>query len=373
MQLKNLQAHWDCFGQIDPLWSILTHPERKDNKWDLEEFFRTGEEWITALMTEVQSLGLRSQGRCLDFGCGVGRLTQALCNHFETCDGVDIAPSMIDLARKYNRHGERCRYHLNAAPDLRMFPDGSFSFVLSFIVLQHMEPQYALKYIAEFIRVLAPDGVAVFHVPAKYLGFAIRPTLPPSAYRASIRLQTRRLMVHPRESITLNVKVENQSGIIWPKYPLDGNDFARLRIGNHWRGLSGRMIQLDDGRAHLPELHPHQPVSVPLTVTTPSRPGFYRLEVDLVEEGVTWFAQRGLATPRILVMNWPWITMAAEAHVEKLRAAFSPLMEMHCIPKEEVVETIAASGGRVIECIPDGYSGDRYESYHYIVSRVLPA
>jgi SAM-dependent methyltransferase len=373
MQLKTLQKHWDCFGQTDPLFAILTHPERKDNKWDVDEFFRTGEWWVNELITEIQSLGLMPRGRCLDFGCGVGRLTQALCNYFETCDGVDIAPSMIELARKYNRHGERCRYHLNNAPDLRRFPDGSFSFVASFIVLQHIEPRYARKYIAEFIRVLAPGGVAAFHVPASCLAAAMRPRLPDSAYRARITLPVRHLMLQPHERITLNVEVENQSELLWPKYPLDGNDFARLKIGNHWRGISGRMVQLDDGRAHLPELRPHQTAIVPLTVTTPPRPGLYRLEVDIVEEGVTWFAQQGVATPRIWAMNRPRRLQPQVPQSVATFRPFSPVMEMHCIPKQDIFETVAATGGRVIQCTRDGYSGERYESYHYIVARVLPA
>ncbi len=48
--------------------------------------------------------------RALDFGCGVGRLTQALARHFNIVDGVDIAPSMIELANQFNRSGGRCRY-----------------------------------------------------------------------------------------------------------------------------------------------------------------------------------------------------------------------------------------------------------------------
>jgi hypothetical protein len=30
-----------------------------------------------------------------------------------------------------------------------------------------------------------------------------------------------------------------------------------------------------------------------LTVTAPSEPGDYTLEIDMVHEGVTWFKQRG--------------------------------------------------------------------------------
>ncbi len=38
MQFKELQRNWDEFGKTDPLWAILSVPELKGNKWDVEEF-----------------------------------------------------------------------------------------------------------------------------------------------------------------------------------------------------------------------------------------------------------------------------------------------------------------------------------------------
>src|SRR5213075_3164955 len=130
------------------------------------EFFRTGVVEIDDVMAYVDRLGLKFARRAaLDFGCGVGRLTQALCGHFDAAVGVDIAPSMIDKARAYNRHGERCRYSLNVSDDLSQFDDGQFDFIYSNIVLQHMLPRYSKKYVREFLRLLAPGGVAVLQLP----------------------------------------------------------------------------------------------------------------------------------------------------------------------------------------------------------------
>ena len=41
-------------------------------------------------------------GRGLDFGCGVGRLTQALARRMNRVVGADISPVLIDLARTLN-------------------------------------------------------------------------------------------------------------------------------------------------------------------------------------------------------------------------------------------------------------------------------
>jgi 2-polyprenyl-3-methyl-5-hydroxy-6-metoxy-1,4-benzoquinol methylase len=122
MDIKELQKSWDSFGQKDPFWAILTSSSRRNNKWNQKEFFATGETQIALVMKQLDTMGLHlKRGRCLDFGCGVGRLTQALCQFFEECDGVDIAPSMVKAARHYNSYAERCRYHLNEMSDLRLF------------------------------------------------------------------------------------------------------------------------------------------------------------------------------------------------------------------------------------------------------------
>lgn len=168
MDLVKLQQCWNAFGEADPLWAILADPAKKGGKWDWDEFFRTGETDIELVLHRVAAKGIEvHRGKALDFGCGVGRLTQALGLHFEECCGVDIAPSMIRLAREHNRRGPHCRYELNSHPDLRLFVDNTFDFVYSTLVLQHMRPDYAKRYIAEFLRVLAPGGCLVFSLPTK--------------------------------------------------------------------------------------------------------------------------------------------------------------------------------------------------------------
>ncbi len=168
MDIKQQQSNWNQFGEIDPLWSILTRPDKKGNRWKVGEFFKTGVEEVDALMRHVQSLSLNiPRGKALDFGCGVGRLTQALANYFAEVDGVDIAPSMLDLASTFNRHGDSCRYHLNETTDLKLFAENGFDFIYSNITLQHMPPRHSRSYIREFLRVLAPHGLLIFHQPSE--------------------------------------------------------------------------------------------------------------------------------------------------------------------------------------------------------------
>ena len=167
MEIKDLQRNWDILGQEDPLWAIITWQDKKGNKWDHAEFFASGRQEIDEVMQYVAGLHLEGpRDRALDFGCGVGRLTQALAGHFTKVTGIDIAPSMIAHAQALDLE-HRCEFILNDRADLSIFSDSTFDFVYSNLVLQHMRPEYSTAYIREFCRVLAPGGVAVFQMPSK--------------------------------------------------------------------------------------------------------------------------------------------------------------------------------------------------------------
>lgn len=168
MHIKKLQKNWNAFGKTDPLWAILTVSEKMGNKWEIEEFFRTGVQEIDTVMGHVRSLNYQvTHQRALDFGCGVGRLSQALANHFEEVAGIDIAPSMIELAQRYNRHGDKCKYYMNKENNLKIFNDNEFDFIYTNIVLQHMKPEYSTKYLEEFLRLLKKGGALVFQLPSE--------------------------------------------------------------------------------------------------------------------------------------------------------------------------------------------------------------
>lgn len=166
MELRDLRDAWDRFGSEDPMWAVLTERGRRGGKWDEGEFLATGRAEIAEAMETAAALGLPANRRdALDFGCGAGRLTQALADHFETATGVDIAASMLATAERLNAH-PNCRFVHNERPDLSVFPDQSFDLVYTRRVLQHMPPTLALGYVEEFARVLRPGGVAIFGLPA---------------------------------------------------------------------------------------------------------------------------------------------------------------------------------------------------------------
>ncbi len=166
MKLRRSAQEWDQLAVSDPWRAILGRPGAGE-PWNPEEFFATGVAEVAALMHYLASLQLPARRRtALDFGCGAGRVTQALAAEFAQVYGVDIAPRMLELANRYNRHGERCRYVLNREASLRIFAGQSMDFIYSNITLQHIRPRLVKAYLAEFLRLLAPGGVMVFHMPS---------------------------------------------------------------------------------------------------------------------------------------------------------------------------------------------------------------
>lgn len=164
MRLDQLKNDWEILAERDALNAILTDGSKSEGKWDLVEFMATGEAEIETVMHYLEGLKCTPDlaGTALDFGCGVGRLSQAIARRFAACIGVDISEQMIQRAKLLNR-ATCCSYMVNADDHLP-FADASFSFVYSNIVLQHVARRFATAYLREFVRVLAPGGVLVFGV-----------------------------------------------------------------------------------------------------------------------------------------------------------------------------------------------------------------
>ena len=169
--LSRHKQEWEELAKVDPLWAILTAPDRRGGGWELAEFFATGEAEISEMLKVADDLGepVRRE-RALDFGCGVGRLSRPLGERFRECVALDISEGMVKLARELNEDRPNCRFLVNAAPDLGQLETDSFDLVYSSLVIQHMPSVEVVEaYVSEFLRILRPGGLAVFqalsHIP----------------------------------------------------------------------------------------------------------------------------------------------------------------------------------------------------------------
>jgi SAM-dependent methyltransferase len=164
--LAQLQSDWNRYAKADPLWAIRTDLAMKNRQWEPHAFFEAGQREIEDLMRYADSLGVELGRRhALDFGCGVGRLTRALADHFDQVCGVDISSAMLELAREYNAQIPNCVFVQNTEPSFREFPVGNFDLIYSNLTLQHMPPRYMKRYLRGLVRRLRPGGLLIFQLP----------------------------------------------------------------------------------------------------------------------------------------------------------------------------------------------------------------
>jgi SAM-dependent methyltransferase len=164
--LKQLEKDWEINARVNPAtaianWSGLRKGE--SGQWTPEAFFSLGEREFKHFLTHwgYQPTG---EERALDIGCGMGRLTRAMSHVFREAHGVDIAPTMIDLARQHHRNYSNVFFHHGPGHSFPMFPDDCMDVVFSYIVFQHMPEEAVLSCLRDIMRILVPNrGQAFLH------------------------------------------------------------------------------------------------------------------------------------------------------------------------------------------------------------------
>jgi SAM-dependent methyltransferase len=396
-RFRSLARSWEGLGRTDPLFGILSDPAKWGGKWDADEFFASGRAHVEKLLRSLNDAGASfKRDTCLDFGCGVGRLTVPLSGSFNRTIGVDIARSMIDLARRYHAASTQCEFLVNRGLDLRQFPDATFDFVHSCLVLQHIPPDISMRYIAELFRVCKPGGLVVFQLPSETRPESVisaEHALPDSAHVAAIAMTDPPASLESSEFATLDVVVTNNSPVEWPHGIPAGRHIC---VANHWLRQDGTMAVFDDARACLPRtIGPGERFEVPLRVQAPGDAGEYLLEIDLVQELVCWFAEKGSNTARSAVKVSPSAAATASAVAAEVAAGLrddapsrpaisivewimrrfrsgTPSFEMHTVPRPQVEEAVRTAGGHLLQAIDDNAAGPRWCSYTYVCRR-LPA
>ncbi len=126
--------------------------------------------------------------------------------------------------------------------------------------------------------------------------------LPEGAFRARVEAPDAPLTMRAGKQATLRVLVRNEGDAVWPGRDWSA-DALQVELGNHWLDASAaREVAHDDGRAPLVgDLAPGGEREFRLTVNAPKEPGDYVLEIDMVQEGVSWFALKGSSPARLRV------------------------------------------------------------------------
>jgi SAM-dependent methyltransferase len=101
-------------------------------------------------------LGVKA-GRSLEIGCGFGRLSPHIAEHFEQHTAVDINRQALSEASQFY---PGIAFLESSATELP-FPDHSFDVVITWTVLQHIPNHLVGKALSEIVRVANPRSLII--------------------------------------------------------------------------------------------------------------------------------------------------------------------------------------------------------------------
>jgi hypothetical protein len=127
--------------------------------------------------------------------------------------------------------------------------------------------------------------------------------LPPEGYRAALSFADEPGQMRAGETKTIRVRVKNASAVPWQVRGGGPDNRYYIAVGNRWFRADGTtLVTSMDGRIGLPEnLAPGQETTAALAIKAPQEPGEYVLDLDLVQEQVAWFNERGSETVKTKV------------------------------------------------------------------------
>ncbi len=167
--------YWEEIGRTAPHWSVLTDPNYKPEAIAQHEaaFFETGRGDAELLLALLRRIGRAPEefACCAEYGCGVGRITTHLAQHFPRVQALDISRPHLDLAAATLRRFGQGNIEFHQVTPADVHPAQGFDLWYSRIVLQHNPPPIIMHILDRVFRLLEPGGVAAFQVPTYRVGY----------------------------------------------------------------------------------------------------------------------------------------------------------------------------------------------------------
>ena len=169
---------WVHLGEACPHYSVLTlknlFPDNIDQE-SLDHFWKSGDVEAEVIQTILNRHHFADAGSktCVEYGCGLGRVTSALAALFAQVHGYDISTTHLELAEKHIQHIglSNVRFHL-CVDDVLSKPLEKCDFFYSRYVFQHNPPPLMRELITAAFRSLLPGGVGIFQIPTYGLDYS---------------------------------------------------------------------------------------------------------------------------------------------------------------------------------------------------------
>jgi SAM-dependent methyltransferase len=234
---------WQVWGERDPYFGVIAHEQFRRARLSPQsyaEFFQDGRREFGEIVADCRRyLGEFSTQRALEFGCGVGRLLIPLSELSEVCVGVDISDAMREEAARNCARFERHNVRLVRSLEDLGGEQATFTFILSYIVLQHLDPRRGLRFISALLERLGKGGCAALHM-----------TYARTKYRSNLGIQPfgRNLMRRIRYPLSrLSRRLRNRD----PLMQMHSYDMNRVLFLAQQCGVQSGGIRFTDHTGHL--------------------------------------------------------------------------------------------------------------------------
>jgi len=160
---------WEKWGKNDPYFGVLTHNKFRTKNLDpaaKAEFFELGNSDISHVVATIKQHIKPSFSplKALDYGCGTGRLVIPLSRIATSVVGVDISDSMLREAQANCNERSIKNVSFVKADDALSNLDGTFDFIHSYIVLQHIATSRGKKIVRGLLNRLEENGVGALQI-----------------------------------------------------------------------------------------------------------------------------------------------------------------------------------------------------------------
>jgi SAM-dependent methyltransferase len=161
-------AEWQHWGRVDPLWAVNSRPGKQAGSaeaWTDEEFLASGRLYFEDVARQWQQYGMGTR-RCIEIGCGAGRITHQLAERFDEVVAIDVSPHQIEKARRLlGAAAAKVTFHLVREPAVPVAPD-SCDGMFCTEVFQHLSSYHMVaRYLEAVFAALAPGATICFQLP----------------------------------------------------------------------------------------------------------------------------------------------------------------------------------------------------------------
>jgi SAM-dependent methyltransferase len=176
---SHTERTWTKMGVEEPYWSVLSVERfkgQRDPGFSGEgEFLASGGQQLALAEAALRRAGVdpAKVKTCVEYGCGVGRVTAHLARRFSHVHAFDISASHLaraDVLLKAGKLTNVTLHHVRRPADVLAMPE--VDLILSIIVLQHNPPPLIGFLVDTFLSRLSSGGTAVFQVPTYIAGYS---------------------------------------------------------------------------------------------------------------------------------------------------------------------------------------------------------